>query len=97
MDSVEPFRRLICVERADVVRLVVGEGMRVAAVGAAAGLVGALVLTRLMTSLLYGVRATDPATFIGVALLLTAVALTASWIPARRATRVDPLTALRHE
>jgi len=90
-------RMALGAERADVVRLVVGEGMRVAAVGAAAGLAGALLLTRLMASLLYGVRATDPATFIGVALLLTAVALGASWIPARRATRVDPLTALRHE
>jgi predicted permease len=90
-------RMALGAERSDLVRLVVGEGMRVAVIGAAVGLAGALLLTRLMTSLLYGVKPTDPATFIGVALLLTAVALTASWIPARRATRVDPLTALRHE
>jgi len=90
-------RMALGAERGDLVRLVVGEGMRVALVGTAAGLAGAFAVTRLMSSLLYGVRATDPVTFAGVALLLAAVAFAASWIPARRATRVDPLTALRHD
>ena len=84
-------------DRGDLVRLVVGEGMRVAAAGTAVGLAGAFALTRLMSGLLYGVRATDPATFVVVAVLLSAVAFAASWIPARRATHVDPLTALRHQ
>jgi putative ABC transport system permease protein len=90
-------RMALGAERAEIVRLIVGEGMRVAAAGAAVGLIGAFAVTRLMRSLLYGVRPTDPATFTAVALFLAAVALGASWIPARRATRVDPLTALRHE
>ena len=84
-------------DHGDVLRLVVRQGMRVALIGAAAGLVGALLLTRLMSSLLYGVRSTDPATFLLVTLGLTAVALVASYIPARRATRIDPIVALRHE
>ena len=71
--------------------------MRVAFAGAAAGLLGALVLTRLMSTLLYGVRSTDPATFLAVTLVLTGVAVVASYIPARRAARIDPLVALRHE
>ncbi|HEY6051891.1 MAG TPA: FtsX-like permease family protein, partial [Thermoanaerobaculia bacterium] len=90
-------RMALGAERGDLVRLVVGEGMRVAAAGTAVGLAGAFAVTRLMSSLLYGVRATDPVTFAGVAALLAAVAFAASWIPARRATRVDPLTALRHD
>jgi len=81
----------------DVGRLIVGQGMAVAVGGAVVGLVGALGLTRLMSSLLYGVGASDPATFLVVSLLLGAVALAASYIPARRATRIDPLTALRCE
>jgi putative ABC transport system permease protein len=81
----------------DVLRLIVGHGMVVALGGAAVGLAGALGLTRLMSSLLYGVGASDPATFLAVSLLLGAVALAASYIPARRATRIDPLTALRCE
>jgi predicted permease len=81
----------------DVLRLVVRQGMRVALAGAAAGLVGALLLTRLMSTLLYGVRSTDPATFLAVTLVLTAVAVVATYIPARRAARIDPLVALRHD
>jgi putative ABC transport system permease protein len=81
----------------DVLRLVVRQGMRVALAGAAAGLLGALLLTRLMSTLLYGVRSTDPATFLAVTLVLTGVAVVASYIPARRAARIDPLVALRHE
>jgi putative ABC transport system permease protein len=84
-------------ERADVVRLVVGQGMLVALAGAGAGMAGALALTRLMASLLYGVRTTDPPTYLAVAFLLGGVALAASYLPARRATRIDPLTALRYE
>jgi putative ABC transport system permease protein len=81
----------------DVLGIVVGEGLKLAAVGVAIGLAGSLALTRLMSSLLYGVSTTDSETFIGVSLLLTFVSLLASYIPARRATRVDPLVALRYE
>jgi len=78
-----------------VVRLVIAQGMRVVAVGVAVGLAGSLVASRLMTRLVYGVSVTDPLTYAGVAALLAVVALVASYIPARRATRIDPLVAMR--
>ncbi|HEY9285305.1 MAG TPA: ABC transporter permease [Pyrinomonadaceae bacterium] len=84
-------------QRRDVVWLVVGQGMVLAAAGVALGLAGALGLTRLMTGLLFGVTATDPVTFGGVALLLGAATLLACYLPARRATKVDPMVALRYE
>jgi putative ABC transport system permease protein len=82
---------------ASVVALIVGQGMRVVAVGVVAGVAGALLVTRLMTTLVYGVSVTDPLTYVGVAALLSAVALVASYLPARRATRIDPLVAMRAE
>jgi putative ABC transport system permease protein len=81
----------------DVVRLVVGQGMRMALLGVALGLAGAFALTRALGSLLLGIGTTDFVTFVGVSLLLVAVALLACYIPARRAARVNPLVALRHE
>jgi predicted permease len=81
----------------DVLRLVVGQGIRLIAIGVALGLAGAFAAARVLKSLLYGVSATDPLTFIVIPLLLTIVAVFACWIPARRATKVDPMIALRCE
>ena len=81
----------------DVFKLVLGTGMRQTLAGIVIGLAGALAVTRLLASLLYGIRPTDVVTFAGVSLLLVGVASLASYVPARRATRVDPMVALRHE
>jgi predicted permease len=81
----------------DILRLIVKHGMKLTLIGALIGLALALMLTRLMKALLFNVSATDPLTFIAVALLLAGVALLACWIPARRATKVDPMVALRCE
>lgn len=81
----------------DVFRIIVGEGLRLALFGVGVGLVAALALTRLLQSFLFGISAYDPLTFIGVSVLLTLVAVAASYFPARRATRVDPMIALRYE
>ena len=84
-------------QRRNILRMVLRQGLGLAIAGAAVGLVSALIVSHLMSGLLYGVRPTDPLTFSGVALLLIGVALLACYIPARRAMRVDPLAALRHE
>jgi putative ABC transport system permease protein len=81
----------------DVMKLIIGHGMKLAVIGVAIGLAASFGLTRLMSELLFGVGPTDPLTFVGIALLLAAVALLACWIPARRATKVDPIIALRCE
>jgi putative ABC transport system permease protein len=88
-------RRALGAQQNDILRLVVGQGLRLALAGVAAGIAGAVALTRVMKTLLFRVSATDPATFGGVALLFLFVALAASYIPARRATRIDPMAALR--
>src|SRR5262249_60322809 len=80
-----------------VLRLVLGQGLALLAGGVALGLAGALAATRLLASLLYGVGATDPPTFAAVVALLSLTALAASLVPARRALRVDPVVALRHD
>ncbi len=81
----------------DVLKLVLGQGTVLMLIGVGIGLAGALALTRVMSSLLYGVRPTDPPTFVCVSLLLGGAVLLASYIPARRATKVDPMVALRYE
>ena len=88
-------RRALGAQQSDILRLVVGQGFRLALAGVVVGIAGALGLTRLMATLLFHVSATDPATFVIVAALFLFVALAASYIPARRATRIDPMAALR--
>jgi putative ABC transport system permease protein len=83
--------------RKDVLKMVMAQGLVTVGTGTVIGLLGAFLLTRTMRSLLFEVSPGDPATMVGVALLLTLVALLACWIPARRATRVDPIVALRYE
>ncbi len=90
-------RMAIGAQRGDVSRLIITEGMRLAGIGVALGLIFSLALTQAMKSLLFGVGATDPLTFGANALVLTVVALLACYLPARRATKVDPMVALRHE
>jgi ABC-type antimicrobial peptide transport system permease subunit len=82
---------------ADVLRLFIRQGMALVVIGVAMGLAGAFALTRLVSSFLFDVSPTDPATFAGVALLLALIALFACWLPARRAAKVDPIRALHHE
>lgn len=84
-------------EQRDVLRLIIGQGLLLTGIGIVAGLAGALPLTHILAGLLFAVRPTDPATFVGVALLLMSVAMLASYIPARRAMKVDPMVALRYE
>ena len=83
--------------RGEVVGMIVREGLAMAAAGSAVGLAGAFALTRLMARLLYGVGPTDAVTFVAVPVLLALVAIAASWLPARRAVRIDPIAALRNE
>jgi putative ABC transport system permease protein len=90
-------RMALGAQASDVLKLVIGQGMLLALTGVALGLVASLALTRTMKNLLFGVAAADPLTYGAIALLLTLVALFACWIPARQATKVDPIIALQCE
>jgi putative ABC transport system permease protein len=83
--------------RLSILNLVVGEGLRLSVVGMAIGLAGAFAVTRVMASMLVGVSPADPATFASIVVLFGVIAVTASWIPARRASRLDPIAAIREE
>jgi putative ABC transport system permease protein len=90
-------RMALGAQRSDVVGLIMRSGLRLTLMGVAIGLAGAFVLTRYLSSLLYSVKATDPLTFLGIALTLTGVAMLACWLPARRAAKAHPMVALRCE
>jgi predicted permease len=90
-------RMALGAQKSDILGLIIRGGLRLTLLGVAIGLAGAFALTRYLSSQLYSVKATDPLTFLGVAVALTGVALLASWLPARRATKVDPMVALRHD
>jgi putative ABC transport system permease protein len=90
-------RMALGAERGHVMKLIVGQGLKLVLLGLVLGIAGALAMTRFLKTMLFGISPTDPMTFGSIAVMLTAVALLACWIPARRATKVDPLVALRHE
>jgi ABC-type antimicrobial peptide transport system permease subunit len=88
-------RRALGAQQSDILRIVLGDALRLVLAGVAIGIAGALVLTRVIRNLLFSISATDPATFVAIALLFVIAALMASYIPARRAAQIDPITALR--
>jgi len=90
-------RMALGAQRRDVLKLMVGTGMRMALIGVVIGVIGSLALTRVIQNQLYSVSTTDPITFAGISLLLLAVALLACWVPARRAAKIQPIRALRYE